>query len=134
MNEVLAILACLIFRLFEYQLATSYLLNILSVPVTRPKLVNMVLPAHSQPQAGVMSHFNLSGKSALVTGGCRGIGLEKARGLTEAGAQVAITSTRTKPKDADEIAEQLSTAANGVLVKAYKCDVRNKADVEVTVA
>ncbi|KAF5009445.1 hypothetical protein FDECE_4328 [Fusarium decemcellulare] len=93
----------------------------------------MVLPAHSNPQAPVLSHFSLSGKAALVTGGCRGIGLKVARGLTEAGAKVAITYTSTKPEEADHVAEQLSKAANGILVKAYKCDVKSKEDVEATV-
>jgi len=35
--------------------------------------------------------FDLSGRHALVTGGVRGLGLEIARGLAEAGASVAIT-------------------------------------------
>ena len=38
--------------------------------------------------------FDLSGKSALVTGGRRGIGLAIARGLAEQGADVTITGTR----------------------------------------
>ena len=35
--------------------------------------------------------FDLSGRHALVTGGVRGLGLQIARGLAEAGASVAIT-------------------------------------------
>ncbi|EXL60720.1 gluconate 5-dehydrogenase [Fusarium oxysporum f. sp. radicis-lycopersici 26381] len=93
----------------------------------------MVLPAHSNPEAPVLSQFSLAGKAALVTGGCRGIGLEVARGLAEAGAKVAITYTSTKPEEANAVAEQVSKAGNGVLVRAYKCDVRNKDDVEETV-
>jgi NAD(P)-dependent dehydrogenase (short-subunit alcohol dehydrogenase family) len=38
--------------------------------------------------------FNLSGRVALVTGGSRGLGLEIAEGLGEAGAAVAITARR----------------------------------------
>ena len=38
--------------------------------------------------------FDLSGQIALVTGGSRGLGLEIARGLGEAGASVAMTARR----------------------------------------
>ena len=38
--------------------------------------------------------FDLSDKVALVTGGSRGLGLEIATGLAEAGARLAITARR----------------------------------------
>jgi len=38
--------------------------------------------------------FSLEGKSAVVTGGSRGIGLEIARGLTAAGVEVTISSRK----------------------------------------
>ncbi|KAI0113121.1 NAD(P)-binding protein [Daldinia grandis] len=90
----------------------------------------MVLAPHPNPDAPVLSHFNLTGKTALVTGGCRGIGLEVARGLCEAGAKVAITYSSTPLKEADEIAAQVSSANEGRLVKAYKCNVRSRAEIE----
>jgi NAD(P)-dependent dehydrogenase (short-subunit alcohol dehydrogenase family) len=50
-----------------------------------------------------MTLFDLSGKSAVVTGGTRGIGLMIARGLLEAGARVYISSRKA---DACAAAEQ----------------------------
>lgn len=47
--------------------------------------------------------FDLTGKSALVTGGTRGIGLMIARGLLQAGARVVISSRKA---DACEHAQQ----------------------------
>jgi len=41
----------------------------------------------------VLDRFNLTGRRALVTGGSRGLGLEMARALGEAGAQVIIAGS-----------------------------------------
>jgi nucleoside-diphosphate-sugar epimerase len=46
-----------------------------------------------------MDLFDLSGKTAVVTGGSRGIGLMMARGLLQAGARVYISS-RNSPSTA----------------------------------
>jgi short-subunit dehydrogenase involved in D-alanine esterification of teichoic acids len=40
--------------------------------------------------------FDLTGKTALITGGSRGLGLEMAHGLGEAGAMVTITGRRAQ--------------------------------------
>jgi len=42
----------------------------------------------------ILEQFNLQGKTALVTGGSRGLGLEIAYGLREAGAKVALLARR----------------------------------------
>jgi NAD(P)-dependent dehydrogenase (short-subunit alcohol dehydrogenase family) len=41
---------------------------------------------------GVMDRFRLDGRAALVTGGTKGLGLEIARALAEAGADVAVAA------------------------------------------
>jgi NAD(P)-dependent dehydrogenase (short-subunit alcohol dehydrogenase family) len=52
--------------------------------------------------------FDVSGKTALVTGGSRGIGLMIARGLVQAGARLIISSR--KEQDLLAAAEQLAAA------------------------
>ena len=59
--------------------------------------------------------FDLSGRHALVTGGVRGLGLEMARGLAEAGASVAITGrvAETVAESADLLKNE-GHAAEGI--------------------
>jgi NAD(P)-dependent dehydrogenase (short-subunit alcohol dehydrogenase family) len=73
--------------------------------------------------------FDLSGKVAIVTGGSRGLGLEIAAGLVEAGAQVAITGRRRQWLD--PAAEHLR--ARGAPVLALDADVADPAGVARTV-
>jgi NAD(P)-dependent dehydrogenase (short-subunit alcohol dehydrogenase family) len=69
-----------------------------------------------------MSLFDLTGKTALVTGGSRGIGLMIARGLLDAGARVAISSRKA---DACEEA-RTELAAHGDVV-SLPVDVSSEA-------
>ena len=74
--------------------------------------------------------FSLSGKVALVTGGSRGLGLEMAMGLGEAGAAVAVTARRQQwLTEADET---LRTA--GIDTMGMTCDVADQAQVAAAVA
>lgn len=58
----------------------------------------------------VLDQFRLDGRRALVTGGSRGLGLEMARALAEAGAEVLITS-----RDERHLAEAQAALATGEL-------------------
>lgn len=71
--------------------------------------------------------FNLTGKSALVTGGSRGLGLEMARILAQAGADVAICSR--KPAEIEAAAVKLA-AETGARVEALVADVGRRPDAE----
>ncbi len=69
-----------------------------------------------QDAIGVDSLFSIKGKTALVTGGSRGIGLMIARGYLEAGAKVYISSRK---KDVcDETARQLSAIGTCLSIPA----------------
>ena len=71
--------------------------------------------------------FDLQGKSALVTGGSRGLGRAIALALAEAGADVAITSR--KGDDAEPIAKEIRAQGRGSL--ALLLEVRNAASIRV---
>jgi NAD(P)-dependent dehydrogenase (short-subunit alcohol dehydrogenase family) len=60
--------------------------------------------------------FSIEGKTALVTGGSRGIGLMIARGFVEAGARVVISSR--KADVCEQVAEELSRIGECVAMPA----------------
>ena len=62
--------------------------------------------------------FDLTGKTALVTGGGRGIGLDMAIGLAEAGAQVIVASR--KIDNCKAAAEEIGGAARAMAVDMSK--------------
>ena len=74
--------------------------------------------------------FDLSNKVALITGGSRGLGLEIATGLAEAGARVAITARREAwLREADEALRTI-----GVSPLVRQCDVSSPEQVDAAVA
>ena len=60
--------------------------------------------------------FSIAGKTALVTGGSRGIGLMIARGFVEAGAKVYISSR--KAEVCEKVAAELSTVGECIALPA----------------
>ncbi|SET34910.1 gluconate 5-dehydrogenase [Salinibacillus kushneri] len=73
--------------------------------------------------------FDLTGKTAIVTGGGRGLGQQIAQGFAEAGANVVLCSRRVE--NCVEISETLQK--KGIDTMALKCDVTNSDDIEQVV-
>jgi NAD(P)-dependent dehydrogenase (short-subunit alcohol dehydrogenase family) len=71
--------------------------------------------------------FHLKGRTALVTGGTRGLGKEMARILAQAGAEVVICGRREAQARAS--AEELARET-GVRVEALVADVGQRAEAE----
>lgn len=69
--------------------------------------------------------FKLEGKTAIVTGGGRGLGAQIAKGFAEAGANVVVCSR--KLETCEEMSEEIKQL--GVDSLALKCDVTNPEDV-----
>ena len=79
--------------------------------------------------SNLSSLFDLTGRVAIVTGGSRGLGLEMAAGLAEAGASLMLCARREEwltPAIAD-------LRGRGFTVEGMTCDVSNTADVQAVV-
>ena len=74
----------------------------------------------------VLDTFRLNGKTALITGGARGLGRTMAMAMAEAGADIALAgrSRESCEATAREIAD-----ATGRTVRAFEADVTSAADV-----
>jgi gluconate 5-dehydrogenase len=73
--------------------------------------------------------FDLTGKTAIVTGGSRGIGVEMAEGLAEAGAGLMLCARREEWLN--ETVEEFR--GRGFRVEGKVCDVSKEADVQAVV-
>jgi gluconate 5-dehydrogenase len=77
----------------------------------------------------VQQLFDLTGQVALVTGGSRGLGLQMAEALGEAGAKVMLTSR--KAADLEEAAAQLSE--RGIDARWIAADASDPAQIQKVV-
>jgi NAD(P)-dependent dehydrogenase (short-subunit alcohol dehydrogenase family) len=77
----------------------------------------------------VQELFDLSGKTAIVTGGGSGIGRQMAQALAEAGANLVLCAR--KVERCEEAAAELAKV--GVRTLGLECDVRNPAEVQAVV-
>ncbi|AXF56101.1 SDR family oxidoreductase [Salicibibacter kimchii] len=75
--------------------------------------------------------FNIKGKTAIVTGGGRGLGAQFAETMAESSANVVLCSRRLE--NCEDVAKQLKDEY-GVETLALQCDVTDQADVDHLVA
>jgi gluconate 5-dehydrogenase len=74
----------------------------------------------------VFDQFRLHGRRALVTGGTRGLGLEMARALGEAGAELVIAG-----RDAQTlVAAEAELRSQGLVVSTIQADLAQPAEAE----
>ena len=74
-----------------------------------------------------IKQFDLTGKSAVITGGSKGLGLAMAEGLASAGAQVMLVN---RNKDEGEQAAKELSQTYGTKAVAFDADVSNQAQTE----
>ncbi|MED3871092.1 MULTISPECIES: SDR family oxidoreductase [Priestia] len=70
--------------------------------------------------------FDLTGKTAIITGGGRGLGEQMAEGLAEAGANIVLCSR--KKEACQQVADRLATT--GVKTLALACDIGQPEDIK----
>ncbi|MCM2534287.1 SDR family oxidoreductase [Neobacillus pocheonensis] len=73
--------------------------------------------------------YNIKGKTAIVTGGGRGLGEQMALAFAEAGANVVVCSRKLEA--CQEVSEKL--VKQGVRSLALQCDVQNPNDIQFVV-
>lgn len=79
----------------------------------------------------VLKQFDLSGKTALIIGGNRGLGLAMAKALAEAGAGISIAA---RDEQTNRLSQQLIQAEFKVECINNACDVTSEESVKYAVA
>jgi len=79
----------------------------------------------------ILKQFDLKGKTALIVGGNRGLGLAMAEALAEAGASISIASRDEK---VNQQAQQLLKADYGIECITNSCDVTSEESINKAVA
>lgn len=88
----------------------------ITTPITTP------FGVHSTA-AEVVADLDLSGKQAIVTGGASGIGVETARALADAGADVTLAVRN--PQAGADIAAEITASTGNAAVRAAQLELTN---------
>ena len=79
-----------------------------------------------------LAMFHLSGKVAIVTGGCSGLGTAFSQALAEAGSNIVVADVLVGTPQCQDVCSAIERF--GVKVISVKCDVTNPEDVDNLVA
>jgi len=82
-------------------------------------------------EQSILELFRLNGKTALITGGSKGLGLAMAKALAEAGANISIAA---RDEATNRASEDLIKNSYGVGCISISCDVASETDVKKAVA
>lgn len=85
------------------------------------------METESKSLTSILKQFDLDGQSAVIIGGNRGLGLEMAKALAEAGADITIAARDEKR---NRESESLIRSEYGVQSYAHSCDVVNEDEVK----
>jgi NAD(P)-dependent dehydrogenase (short-subunit alcohol dehydrogenase family) len=91
--------------------------------MTPPSLITTSFSATSTADE-VIHGINLGGIRAIVTGGSSGLGLETARVLTAAGAEVTLAVRNTDA--GNTVAEEIERSAGGIRPQVLRLDLANR--------
>ena len=72
--------------------------------------------------ASIKQAFDLSGKTALITGGSRGLGLQMAEALGEQGATIVLSSRRAELEKAQQHLSAMAIKADWIAADGQKAE------------
>ncbi|SMR44527.1 unnamed protein product [Zymoseptoria tritici ST99CH_3D1] len=103
-----------------------------AIPADVPYVATGLHPSTRDNMPNTLKNFTLTGKTAVVSGGARGLGLNMAQAIAEAGAEnIALFDVNEEAgvKAAQDLQDQ-----TGVQVIFVKVDLRNDEDIAAAVA
>jgi 3-oxoacyl-[acyl-carrier protein] reductase len=88
------------------------------------------LAVHSKPEEKQQMEVRLDGRSAIITGASKGLGLAMAKEFAASGADVAMLARR--PEVLEEAKQTVAGTAQGGRVATFVCDVSKADDIRST--
>lgn len=95
-----------------------------------PAILDSIMPNTSSGTAPGNNLFSLANRTVAITGGARGLGLNMAVAVAEAGGHVACIDILTEAPAEDWMQLQKAAAANNVQTSYHQCDVTSEAAIE----
>lgn len=96
-----------------------------------PAIINEGSPLPQEASVTAPAPFSLVGKTIVVTGGGRGLGITLAAAVVEAGGHVACLDILPEPAALEWEHLRVSAKTRGVTVTYSKCDVTAETEVEM---